>query len=270
MFKKVNGIILIFVISFFFVGCTVQKNNEPIEVVEKVSTVEDNIIFDYVTSTFKLPILLYHHIGSPPDNISKNSYDWYVSQEKFEKDLLEIQNQGYETYFLSEIIDYLEDNKIPNNALIISFDDGAEDFYSQAYSILKKYNLKSSINLMTGVGGKNYLNKEQILELDKDGLVEFQSHTVYHAYLTRSESEEKIKEITKSRDDINKLLGKPAVVLAYPFGLYDDDVIDIAKEAGYKMGHTIKSGILHDLNNLFEMKRNIITENTNIKKIIGN
>jgi len=265
--------IILLSLSLITTGCFYSdvKNNQnlekDVESSSEVYSVEKEKMVK-IEDKFKLPILLFHHIGNDTAGLSDSAKTWYVSVEKFAEILGKIEELGYKPIFLSEFLDYLEVGEMPEKSLVISFDDGTIDFYTDAWPILKKYNFKSSVNLMTGVRGENYLDKEKILELDKTGLVEFQSHTVYHAYLTMVGEEELLGELQKSKKYIEDLLNKKTEIIAYPFGLYNEAVSLKAKDLGYKLGLTIKSGVWQDKNNLMEMKRNIITENTEIIKIL--
>jgi peptidoglycan/xylan/chitin deacetylase (PgdA/CDA1 family) len=274
---RIKYFVFLFIILIFS-GCNVVTTQEE-ELEENIgedvgtgrdlSTQQDehpNLV--KIQEEFKLPILLYHHIGNPPVNTSKANKVWYVSTENFEKDLKIIQELGYEAIFLSELLEYIDSGYIKENLVVIDFDDGAIDFYDNAWPLLQKYNMKSSMNLMTGVGGKNYLNKDQIKELDATELVEFQSHTVYHEQLSRASVEKQKEVLTKSKNYIEELLEKEVEVIAYPNGLYSEEVKNIASEVGYKIGMTIKPGVIQDSQDLFELKRNIITNSSNIRKIL--
>lgn len=253
--------LLVFVL--FFSGCGNGKIDEDVQSVQI-----DNTVYVEIGNEFELPILLFHHVGNAPEGLSADAYTWYVTDKKFEETLKLIQESGYKTLFMSEVLDYLEQGKMPEKATVLSFDDGAIDFYTNAFPLLEKYNMKASVNLMTGVRGEGWLNKEQIKELYESGLVEFGSHTRYHVYLTKILQEEAREELEKSKEMIEELLNTSAVVISYPFGLHNDEVIEIAKELGYKAGLTLHSGVVQNRDEIFEMRRIIITESKDVRKIL--
>ncbi len=251
-------------------GCAhVQENTTDTSV--KNLVVDDqasDAVYDTVTSTFTLPILLYHHIGPKPAHISDSNYTWYVSEEKFASDLQAILDAGYKTMFFSEALDYLDQEKMPEKAVIITFDDGAKDYMSSAFPILQAYEMKSTMFLQSHVRSSNWLSEDDIRSLHDSGLVEFGSHTKYHEYLTRVSEVVVRKEIQESKEKIESLIEQPVQVLSYPFGLYNDRVEELVEEAGYEMALTIDSGVEQHIGELFSMKRIIVTEQLDLTRIL--
>jgi len=234
---------------------------------DKDISVSENFI--YFDEDFFLPILCLHHVGPAPSHLSKSARDWYISEKKFEEILLYLKENNYKTIFESEALDYIEEGRLPKNAVILSFDDGAIDFYNRAYPLLQKYNMKASMHIMTGVKGKNWMSKEQIKELSDSGLVEFGSHGKYHEYLTRVNDVTLEEELRHSKDFLQEVTGKNVDFIAYPFGLYDEGVIKKAKELGYRGAFTIKRTSNQKRSTPFELHRTIILEYTDIERIMN-
>ena len=71
---------------------------------------------------------------------------------------------------------------LPQNSILITFDDGYKNNYTLAFPILKKYNMKATIFLNTKFIGEDedYLNWDEIREMYKSGLIDFQLHTHSH------------------------------------------------------------------------------------------
>ncbi|MCL1900064.1 MAG: polysaccharide deacetylase family protein, partial [Promicromonosporaceae bacterium] len=83
----------------------------------------------------------------------------YVSSEKFERDMIYLKDNGYNTIFPEEM--FGADEK----SVVITFDDGYEDNYKNAFPILKDHGIKATIFLISNkIGEENMLNKEQIRE----------------------------------------------------------------------------------------------------------
>jgi len=203
-----------------------------------------------------IPILNFHHLGQAPLNLSKVAKSFYVEPEKFEVILNDLIINNYRPVFVSEIAKYLAADELPQEKIIaITFDDGNEDFYSQAWPILQKLKIKSNLYVMTGVRGKNWVTPEQIVELDKSGLVEIGSHTVWHPYLTRISEIEQSKELKDSKEFLDKLLNKNIETICYPFGLFNQQVEELAQEVGYKAGLTFDQDAWQKSDELMELKR---------------
>ncbi|MBD3311533.1 MAG: polysaccharide deacetylase family protein [Candidatus Magasanikbacteria bacterium] len=269
--KRFLYLFSIVLITLFFYGCgNIINNNENSVIPERESpstTASNKEVFVNIDDQFVLPVLLFHHIGNPSSDVNENNKIWYVSEDKFEDILEYIKKIGYNDLFTEEAVEYINRGVLPEKAIIISFDDGAKDFYDKAWPILRKYKIKSSVYLMTGVKGDNWLSKDQIKELSDSGLVEFGSHTRYHEYLTRVDMQTARAELGDSKKYLDDLLDKEIKIISYPFGLYNQDIIEMAKGLGYRAGLTIKSGSWQSKENLFEIRRNIITNNTNIENL---
>ncbi len=203
-----------------------------------------------------IPILNFHHIGTAPANLSKIDQSYYLEPDKFEAMLNDLISHDYRPVFLSEIVKYLEEKKMPEEKIMaITFDDGNENFHTNAWPILQKYKVKSNVYVMTGVSGPNYLSPEQIVELDKSGLVEIGSHTVWHPKLTQVTKSERLFELEQSKDYLEDLLNNDITILCYPFGLYNEEVKALAKAVGYKAGLTFDQDAWQNPDDLMELKR---------------
>lgn len=256
-------------IAFFFlilVGAGCSENSPQAFVLDftPTTTPERHI----VTSTFHMPVFLFHHVGEPPAGISKGSYEWYVSEEKFKEVLNTISEYGYTAITSKELLQFLEQGTLPEKPLMIVFDDGAIDFYTHAFPLLQEYKMKSVMHLQSRVRSDNWLNEEQIQELQTTGLVEFGSHTKYHAYLTRISKEEARAELEESKQDIEKIIGEEVVSLAYPFGLYSNEVMELSRDVGYDVAFSLRGGHMQHINELLELRRTIITNQTNIEALL--
>jgi len=203
-----------------------------------------------------IPILNFHHIDKAPVLASNIIKSFFIEPAKFEDILIKLIAADYRPVFMSEIVQDLEAKKLPKEKIIaITFDDGNEDFYTKAWPILQKLKIKSNQYVMTGVRGKNWLTPEQIIELDKSGLVEIGSHTVWHPYLKRVSKERQWQELNDSKKFLDKLLNKIINVICYPFGMYNQQIEDLAKKAGYEAGLTFDQDAWQPTDNLLELKR---------------
>ena len=203
-----------------------------------------------------IPILNFHHIDKAPANLSKFDQGFYIEPDKFATILNDLINNDYRPVFMSEIVGDLEAKKLSKEKIMaITFDDGNEDFYTKAWPILQKLKIKSNVYVMTGVRGANWLTPEQMIELDKSGLVEIGSHTVWHPYLKKVSKERQWQELIDSKKFLDKLLNKSINVICYPFGMYNQQIEDLAKQAGYEAGLTFDQDAWQPADNLLELKR---------------
>ncbi|PLX28679.1 hypothetical protein C0581_01395 [Candidatus Parcubacteria bacterium] len=152
-------IIILFILSS---GCTLVPSDDPVEVPEKTndSVMEPEESFVYIEDSFFLPILALHHVGNPPANLSDSAKTWYTSEEKFENILRIIQDNDYTALTSTELLNFLAQKKLPEKSIVLTFDDGAKDFYEVVFPLLQKYNIKATMHIMTGVRGGDWLSAE--------------------------------------------------------------------------------------------------------------
>jgi peptidoglycan/xylan/chitin deacetylase (PgdA/CDA1 family) len=130
-------------------------------------------------------------------------------------------------------------NQIPAPAkpVVLTFDDGYIDFYTTAYPILAKYNFKAVSFIPAGlIGTGYYMNWDQIKEIQKSGLVTFEGHTVTHPNLTAISPAEALKELKEGKEILQSQTGYPVNFIAYPVGISNPSVHELAKQAGYTGG----------------------------------
>ena len=135
----------------------------------------------------------------------------------------------------------------------LTFDDGYVDFYTNVLPIIKKYNIKTNLYIITSttINGK-YVNEEQIKELSNSGLVSIGSHTVSHNPLASLKAEQIETELKDSKEYLENLLGKEIKTISYPTGSYNSSVLNTAQEY-YKYGITTIEGT-QNMNNFSKYK----------------
>jgi peptidoglycan/xylan/chitin deacetylase (PgdA/CDA1 family) len=211
--------------------------------------------------------LTYHKIS--------DDFDWGITRQKvsqFEKGIKFLHHQGYRTLPLEEVFKpdqtYSQD-PADERKVVITFDDGYEDVYLNAFPILQKYGFTAFIFIITGFVGKSnswdfnfgrkrkrHLSWKQIKEMSKFGFG-FGSHTVNHPSLTRIDPAGGgvEYELKKSKEVLEDRLGKEVVFLSYPFGRYNRFVQEEAQRLGYKRAYTLSAKVKEDGFQPFAQKR---------------
>lgn len=139
------------------------------------------------------------------------------------------------------------DNKM--KAVTFSYDDGIKQDI-RLIELFNKYNLKCTFNLNTGIDieKSNWLNNGLYIErMANEGLTELYkgheiaAHSLTHALLTELSTNDVIKEMNDNIYNIEQLFGNKVLGMAYPFGEYNDKVVEILKNTGIKYARTISS-----------------------------
>jgi peptidoglycan/xylan/chitin deacetylase (PgdA/CDA1 family) len=150
---------------------------------------------------------------------------------------------------------------VPERSLVITFDDGWADNYTNVFPILKEYGLTATIFVVTGfIEQANYMDWNQLRDMSEAG-ISIQSHTVTHKPLAQLSKSEVKYELEMSKKTIEDALGGQVSCLSLPHGVFDDKVLKIAQEAGYQAVCTSEPGYSHEYQNLPVMKRiNIVNQ----------
>lgn len=219
--------------------------------------------------TIHLPILMYHHIDYLSSNASKVWQDLTVSPGAFEEQMKYLFEQNYQPITFEKFINYLNaGEKIPERSLIITFDDGWKNQYQYAFPVLKKYNFPATFFVVVNyIGGSKFMNWEQLKELLENGM-EIESHSMNHPNL-RGLSESSLKyEIQNSKIILEKELGSPINVFAYPYGAFDSKVIKVVKDSNYFVVVSTIEGVDQNLENVYTLKRIQVYDNLYLFKKI--
>lgn len=185
-----------------------------------------------------VPILMYHYIRDCNCPKDKSGMTLSVSPSSFAEQMGYLSTHGYTPITLDTLAAiYANQAQAPTKPVIITFDDGYSDFYSNAYPILKKYNFHSVSFIPTGlVGTGGYMSWDNIKELQKSGLVSFEAHTISHAYLPKLSYQQMVKELQDSKHTLQNQIGTVVNFVAYPYGASNGTVIKATQSLGYVGG----------------------------------
>lgn len=221
---------------------------------------------------YEIPVLMYHRVIENMNEAGKTGI--YITKEIFEKHLAYLKKNNYTTITFKELanIDITDKNK---KYIILTFDDGYEDNYKVLFPLLKKYDFKCVIFLVSDLEYNEWdfnntgdmklalLKEKQLLEMQKYG-IEFGAHTMTHKNLTKISLDEAKKEIVDSKLNLKKKLNTEIISFAYPYGAYNDKIKKLVIEAGFKYAVATDNGPLFIEDDLFEIRRINVFDNTNL------
>jgi len=185
--------------------------------------------------SLKIPILTYHYISYNGNQADTIRTSLSTLPATFEEQLKLLQTHGFTTVSLDELAAAFTGNyTLPAKAVILTFDDGYRDFYTNAVPLLTKYQMKGVVFIATGlVGGGNYLTWNQIEELSRSPLVSFAAHTVHHYALTGVGEAVLKSELEESKLILEQHVSYRINWMAYPYGNFDQRVMKATQRAGY-------------------------------------
>ncbi len=235
--------------------------------------------------TYKLPVLMYHHILRDKDiksqNLQRNSS--IISLEQFERQIKYLHDQNFYTASLEELELFLENKaQFPKKTVFITFDDGYLSNLEYAYPILKKYNMRASIFTVGSYidfDGQEDFNPKKLQFIARDQMdkysdvFDYQSHSYKHHRKFNGKPALTIGTDMGLANDHKKMeeLIHPKYI-AYPYGAYNGRVINILKSQGYKLGFTIEKGYVTKDTDPFRIPRfgiNPWTSFSDFKKIVN-
>lgn len=190
-----------------------------------------------VSETLKVPILMYHYVEYVQDKNDKTRRSLDTSPGTLEEQIKTLISAGYTFMTNTELADVLDGKKtLPAKPILLTFDDGYRDFYTDAFPILKKYNVKATAYLISGfLNRPNHLLGSEVDEIIKSGLVEIGAHTIHHVWLKGGSVKTVSSEISQSKSMLEQEFHIPVVSFAYPYGAFDSQAIQLVKDAGFRL-----------------------------------
>jgi len=191
----------------------------------------------------KIPILEYHSVN---DMINT---PLSVTTGNFKRQMEYLSKRGYTTISLDDLYRYYTSKSpLSKKPIIITFDDGYEDNYVNAYPIFKKYGFTATIFLVTGYvdkvvkfelppassNGENILSWEEIREMKKNG-ISFGSHTCSHSFLTRIPDDQAEWEIKESKKRIEEEVEIKVNSFCYPSGDFNEKIKQMVISSQYRV-----------------------------------
>ncbi|HUN60365.1 MAG TPA: polysaccharide deacetylase family protein [Candidatus Sulfotelmatobacter sp.] len=215
-----------------------------------------------------VPILMYHSIS---DNLFAKAHPYYqinTLPEIFAQQMRWLRNSGYRATGLSEALAGLQMDEDLSKKVVLTFDDGYRDFYTDALPVLKQCGFTATIFLATDriqnsparIEGVDYLTWNDVRELHREGIC-FGAHTVTHPDLRSLPPDQIEYELGCSKELIEDRLGAAVESFSYPHGFPEEDqdyatyLEDILCNLGYEHGVTTILGRANRKTNRFFLPR---------------
>jgi peptidoglycan/xylan/chitin deacetylase (PgdA/CDA1 family) len=198
-------------------------------------------------------VLGYHRVDDVDDELA-------VSPAHFAEHMEHLALRGPPVLGLEEAASALAAGTAPQRSVVLTFDDAWADNHERALPILAEQRLPATLFVPSRlIGTTGYMSQQQVMEMHDAG-VTIGAHTQTHPDLRRCDDAALEREVRGSRDDLEDLLGVPVRTFAYPTGLYDDRVRDVARRAGYTLAVTTRRGWMTPSSEPFDIPRSFIEE----------
>ena len=210
--------------------------------------------------TSGLRILFYHRVSNDRDELA-------VDPDSFAEQMDYLASEAYRVVDVLAAIDLLSSGKPLARTVAMTFDDGFLDVAEHALPILSEHGFSATVFVSPAVtdgrtsfswypaGQPPLLNWDDIIELDRDGTLRFEAHSLTHPNLPTLDDTVAWKEIAGSKVELENRLGRVVQAFSYPSGLYGDREERFAWEAGYRVAVSCEPGVNNRSTDLFALKR---------------
>jgi len=213
-----------------------------------------------------VPIYLYHRFGHE----ITDSMTVFVS--RFESQLKHFQEQGITVIPLRQLIDSLlkKGPSLPPRSVVLTVDDGHKSVYTEMFPLVKKYRAPVTVFIYpSAISNASYASTwAQLREMRETGLVEYQSHTFWHPNFKTEKKRLNPDEysrfvesqLKKPKDRLEKEFSTRIDMLAWPFGIYDEELMRKAKEAGYVAAFSMERRDVNGNDNMMALPRYLMAD----------
>lgn len=200
-----------------------------------------------------VPILVYHNLG--PEHKGR----MLMAGSRFAEEMKYLKERGYRVISMRDFLEYTEGKRqLPRKAVVLTFDDGYRSFREFAEPLLKQLGFSATLFVYTDFVGSG-LSWKDLRELQDAGF-DVEAHSKTHGDLRRKQGESDAEYTARMRAELGQPqalfrqhLGRPATILAYPYGAWDDDLLKQLDQYGYTAAFTVR----RESNSAFITRRKI-------------
>jgi peptidoglycan/xylan/chitin deacetylase (PgdA/CDA1 family) len=186
----------------------------------------------------RIRAITYHRFG----NALRDPF--CVTRHAFEGQMRWLAEHGL-AVSLDDVLAFMRGERVfRDGSVLVTIDDGYRSVYTEALPIMREYRIPAVAYVTTslvGHGGVEGNHPEPFMTWDQigrliEGGVTIGSHAHTHRSLGQMRLDEAREEAQRSRESIERNLGRETRSFAYPFGMLPDHSRDTARvlaEAGY-------------------------------------
>jgi len=224
----------------------------------------------------RVPIFMFHHVMAEDDagRRSEPGSALTIRESKLREIAAWFLARSHKSITVKTLAECLSAGNTASlrRRFVLTFDDGAKDNFRRAYPVLKEMGCTGTFFVPTEYIGKTsewrrrgrtfqIMNEVEILELSREGF-EIGSHGCQHADLTSMSDDKLDAQMAGSKEKLSSIIEKDVATFAYPYGLFDVRTMASARKTGYIAGCSTMRGAVQDSEQVFCLKRIMVTEAT--------
>jgi peptidoglycan/xylan/chitin deacetylase (PgdA/CDA1 family) len=196
-------------------------------------------------------VLCYHRFVAHPEKFKEPLSEYQFPLAEFRWQMQYLKDNGITPISMQQLKDYWFGGKpLPAKSVLLTFDDGFRSLYDVMFPVLKEFKYPGVLFLYTDfIRDKDALTLGDIKVMQKYGMA-LESHTKSHPNLGYVEEKQTPKDfailLTQELSDpvsyIQKEFGYKATTLAYPYGVYNDTIVDETQREDYQLAFTVNPG----------------------------
>jgi peptidoglycan/xylan/chitin deacetylase (PgdA/CDA1 family) len=223
----------------------------------------------------RIPILMYHSLS---DRAQPRFRKYALAPARFADQMAYLVQMQYVTLTVSQYVAARLVGVVPERAVVLTFDDGFADFYTEALPVLQRYGLTATLYVSTAFisGTSCFLRREQetdrpmltwdqLIAISASG-VECGAHSHQHMQLDVVPLAIARAEITRSKQILEEKLSRAILSFAYPYGYYRPAVQRIVREAGYLSACAVRYAMSSAVDDAFALSRLIVPGDTDLQQ----
>lgn len=216
---------------------------------------------------YRVPVLMYHYISAVPADQASNRFavDLRVPPDLFEQHLSHLKSQGYTSISTPDLWNAINGKEsLPARPVVLTFDDGYADAYTNALPLLLKYGFRGTFFITCNLVGKpGYMSWDQVQALEAAGM-DVESHAMDHWNMAALSGAKLSYEMNDSRAMLSSKIGRDVRFFAYPSGDYNAVAIQGAIAAGYYAAFAKSGGSSQSLDWAYALHRTRVSGYANL------
>ena len=224
----------------------------------------------------RVPILMYHSLS---DQAQPRFRKFALSPALFAAQMAYLKQRHYTTLTVSQYVSAIGAGvALPESVVVLTFDDGFADFYTEALPILQQHDFTATLYISTAFvdGMSRFLQREgeadrpmltwgQLIDIDRSG-IECGAHSHRHVQLDVLPLAVVRDELTRCKQVLEGKLSKGIDSFAYPYGYYRPAVRRLVQAAGYSSACAVKYRLSLAADDVFALPRLIVPANTRVEQ----